>query len=91
MASCSKVDTEEYITLQTYVVPIQHDNYNEPPKMYFWVYQHGNNDYYIANHSDFKKYVATLEFKRTNVFPEDIYRYGARLNDVMVLKIIIEK
>jgi len=90
-AGCSKIKTEEYITLQTYSVDIQGRTPNEPPKMFYWIWQKSNNDYYIAHHSDFKKDIATLDFKSTNVFPEDIYRYGARLNDLTVKLIIITK
>lgn len=90
MASCSKKEIKpDEVTIQVYSMEIQNSNKGEPPKMYYWIYEVSGSEFHISHHSDFKSDLSLLKWKKENTFPTDIYRFGARLNDIKVKRSII--
>lgn len=91
MASYSKLNQEEYVTAQTYVTTIKYANYNEPDKLYWYIYQESERLFYYTNTTDLKRDLSTLDWYKVSAFPSVLQVSGQRLNDVTVLKIIITK
>lgn len=90
-SACKKLNQEEYVTAQTYVTNIKYANYNEPDKLYWYIYQESERLFYYTTTTDLKRDLSTLEWYKVSAFPSVLQMSGQRLNDVTVLKIIIMK
>lgn len=60
--SCKKAN--ETVTLQIYFSEVQHANFNEPKRLYWYIVDEGKDNYYIATHTDLNRSVELLEFKQ---------------------------
>ena len=88
LTSCKKPD-KEAIIVSVYSSTIQHANYNEPKKLYWYVVDETNESYYIATNTDLNRPVETLTFERWKGFPKDIYMYGGFIRNIEVNKKLI--
>jgi len=90
-AGCSKQETlPEYVDVNIYVSKLENTNHNEPDTLYTYVYTKSNDRYYIANTTDLKRDVATLNFYDQLMFPIYLYK-GYKLKTITVKRILIIK